>query len=58
MDVAWYQPVGFRAAKDRLEVIGHVGILDSDPKDSNIYRGWRGIGEQVMYQREWDAKGS
>jgi hypothetical protein len=58
IDVAWYLPVGFRAAKDRLEVIGHVEILDSDPKDSNSYRGWRGIGEQVMYQREWDPKGS
>ena len=58
MDVAWYQPVGFRTAKDRLEVVGHIEILDSDPKDSNIYRGWRGIGEQMMNQREWDAKGS
>ena len=58
MDVAWYYPVGFRAAKDRLEVVGHVQILDSDPKDSNSYRGWRGIGEQVVNQRESDAKGS
>lgn len=57
MDVAWYMPVGFRAAKDRLEVVGHVEILDSDPKDSNLYHGWRGIGEQVMYQREWDPQG-
>jgi hypothetical protein len=24
MDVAWYQPVGFRAAKDRLEVVGQL----------------------------------
>jgi hypothetical protein len=52
MDVAWYLPLGFQAAKDRLEVVGHVEILDSDPKDSNSYRGWRGIGEQVMDQRE------
>jgi hypothetical protein len=58
MDVAWYQPVGFRAAKDRLEVVGHVEILDSDPKDSKSYRGWRGIGDQVMDQQERDAKGS
>jgi len=47
MDVAWYLPMGFRTAKDRLEVVGHVEILDSDPKDSNRYQGWRGIGEQV-----------
>ena len=58
MDVAWYLPLGFRAAKDRLEVVGHVDILDSDPKDSNTYRGWRGIGEQVMHQREWGPKGT
>lgn len=53
MDVAWYHAVGFRAAKDRLEVVGRVEILDSDPKDSNSFRGWRGIGDQVMNQREW-----
>jgi len=46
MDVAWYQPIGFRTTKNRLEVVGHVEILDSDPKDSNIHKGWRGIGEQ------------
>lgn len=58
MDIAWYQPVGFRAAKDRLEVVGRVDILDSDPKESNVYRGWRGIGEQVVIQRASDAIGS
>jgi hypothetical protein len=57
VDLAWYQPVGFRAAKDRIEIVGQVEILDSDPKDSNSYCGWAGIGEQVVYQREWDAKG-
>ena len=50
VDVAWYYPVGFRAAKNRFEVVGHVEVSDSDPKDSNTYRGWRGIGEQVMPQ--------
>jgi hypothetical protein len=58
MDLAWYQPLGFRAAKDRIESVGHVNILDSDPKDSNSYCSWVGIGEQVVYQREWDAKGT
>ena len=58
IDVAWYLPVGFRAAKDRLEVVGQVEILDSDPRDSNSYLGWRGIGEQVMYQRESEPQGS
>ena len=27
MDVAWYQPVGYRKAKDRLEVVGQIEIL-------------------------------
>ena len=56
MNVAWYQPVGYRKAKDRLEVVGQIEILDSDPKDSNSYCGWAGIGEQAKYQRDWDAE--
>jgi hypothetical protein len=56
MDLAWYLSVAFRAAKDRLEIVGQVEILDSDPKDSNRCCGWGGIGNQVRYQREWDAK--
>jgi hypothetical protein len=53
MDLAWYLGVGFRAARDRLEIIGQVEILESDPKDSNSYCGWAGIGEQVIMQRDW-----
>jgi len=56
MDVAWYQYVGFREAKPRLEIVGRVEILDSDPQDSNSYSAWAGIGQQALYQREWDAK--
>ncbi len=55
MDLAWYMYVGFREARSRVEVLGRVEILDSDPKDSNSYCSWSGIGEQVVYQREWDA---
>lgn len=54
--LAWYQHVGFRAAKGRLDIVGHVEILGSDPKDSNMYSGWAGIGEEAVYQREWDAQ--
>lgn len=56
MDLAWYQHVGFRAAKKRLEIVGQVEILGSDPKDSNRFSGWAGIGEQAVHQREWDAQ--
>jgi hypothetical protein len=38
--------------KDRLEIVGQVEILDSDPTDSTIYRRWTGIGEQAIRQRE------
>lgn len=55
MDLAWYIPVGFRAAKDRLEIVGQVDIIASDPKDSNSTCAWGGIGEQVVHQREWDS---
>lgn len=58
MDLAWYLPVTFRAMKDRMEVVGQIEILDSDPKESNSYRGWAGIGLEVGLQREWDAKGA
>ena len=56
MDIAWYQYPGFRSAKKRIRVVGQVHILPSDPKDSRWYSGWAGLGEQVVYQREWDAK--
>ena len=52
IDVAWYHYIGFRAVKDRLEIVGQVEILDSDPTDSAIYRRWTGIGEQAINQHE------
>ncbi len=58
IDLAWYLHPGFRSAKNRLEVVGQVEILKSDPTDSNSYCGWHSIGEQVIMQREWDSKAS
>lgn len=59
MDVAWYVTAGFRAVKDRLEVVGRVEILDSDPKSSNTYSSnWGGLGEKVVRQREREATGT
>ena len=55
MDLAWYLYVGFGKVKSRLEIVGRVEILDSDPKESDTLGGWAGIGEQVIYQREWEA---
>lgn len=56
MDIAWYLHVGFRAIRHSIEIIGQIEILDSDPKESDAYAGWNGIGEQVRLQRDWDAK--
>lgn len=55
MYLAWYHYTGFRAAKNRLEVVGQIEILESDPHGSGMYCGWAGIGEQVVRQRAWDA---
>lgn len=55
IDLAWYQALGFRPVKDRIEIVGQIEILDSDPKESSWYCGWAGIGEHALLQREWDA---
>lgn len=55
MDVSWYLPIAFNAEKHRLTVVGKVEVLESDPKDSSSSQGWGDIGEQVIYQRKWDA---
>jgi hypothetical protein len=44
--VAWYLPMGFRTVKNRLEVVGQVDVLESDPKDSTFYFRWSSIGER------------
>ena len=46
LEVAWYHYIGFRAVKQRLEVVGAVEILESDPKDSNVHHRWNDIGER------------
>ena len=45
IEIAWFMPVGFRSVASRLQVVGQIEIVESDPKDSAVYRGWRGIGE-------------
>lgn len=52
LDVAWYHYLGFRSARSRLEIVGHVEISDSDPKDSNTFRRWTGIGDEVLSRRD------
>lgn len=52
VDVAWYYPVGYRAVKARLEIVGQVEILESDPKESSLHCGWAAIGERARRQRD------
>ena len=47
VDIAWYFPAGFRNVKKRIRLEGDLPILDSDPTDSNFYRGWKDIGERA-----------
>jgi hypothetical protein len=65
MDLAWYSHFGFRKTKPRLEVIGRVGILEServeilesDPKSCKEgipHDTWDHLGQQIILQREWD----
>lgn len=51
-DIAWYYAMGFRAVKTRLEIVGEVEILGSDPKSSNTYLRWTGIGERAIHRTE------
>lgn len=56
LNVAWHYPMGFRSGKDRIEVVGRIDILASDPRESSTYCRWNGVGEQVIQQRQWDAE--
>jgi hypothetical protein len=56
LDVVWYQAQGFRAVRDRFTLVASVPIEPGDPKDANVYHSWRFLGNQVLFQREWDAR--
>ncbi len=55
MVLAWYGHEGFQWVEGRLEMIGQVRLLESDPKNSNSFGGWDRFSEQVVRQREWDG---
>ena len=59
LERGWHIHVGFQKMKPRLEVIGTVNVFDSDPKpviEGVGYSGWLNVGEEVIWQREWDAQ--
>jgi len=55
LDVAWYANLRFRAVKTCFEVVGRIDLVDTDPKSSDTYGNWPGLGDDVVQQREWDA---
>jgi hypothetical protein len=52
IDTGWYYTTGFRAVRDRLEVVGNIEILAADPTDSNFYLPWVGLGERAIQAGE------
>ncbi len=54
-DIAWYLPFGLRKTKKLIEIVGHLKINWTDPKDSNSYNGWHMLGEQIVLQKSWEA---
>ena len=55
LDLSWYLPVHFTKEKDRFEIVGHIKIRLTDPKQSSQYASWQSLGSGVVLQREWDA---
>lgn len=55
--ITWHWPFGFRTMKNRIETVGTIEIVDTDPNPGSChsYQGWKNLGEEVVWQKEWDA---
>lgn len=53
-DIRWYVVQGYRSAKKRFKLIGNIPIKTNDPQGSNSWAGWMDLGNQVIYQTEWE----
>lgn len=53
--IFWYLPVGHRAAKSRIQVVGQQALRADDPRESLTYAGWADLCADVIRQRTWDA---
>jgi hypothetical protein len=53
-DVNWYLPVGFRKTQSRITVVGEIPITQTDPLKSETYTRWQEIGEQIVFQTDWE----
>lgn len=46
--------VHWQKEKHRFEVIGNISILNSDPKEGTFYTSYKGLGDQIQLQKEWE----
>lgn len=56
LNINWYVSTGFNKMKPRLEIVGNIPILETDPRHSDTYSGWQLLGAQIVCQRLWDAE--
>jgi hypothetical protein len=49
----WAGARGFKADKEKLEVVGRIELREDDPKTCGTFSGWA-LGIQVMNQDKWD----
>ncbi len=50
--IGWYLPVGFKAVKEHIKVIGKTTIRKTDPKESKKYTPWSWLEDQILLQKE------
>jgi len=55
-DITWCLPVGFRKVRPRILVIGKIPIRLTDPMQAKLYSRWDNIGEQIIFQTDWDRE--
>lgn len=55
-DIKWYLTVGFRKVRTRISVIGKIPIRLTDPLQAKLYSGWHNIGDQIIFQTNWDRE--
>ena len=55
-DIGWYTAPGHRRVKSKFRLIGNIPVLPDDPQQSNSLITWEHLGDQIIYQRDWDQR--
>ncbi|MBI9050218.1 MAG: hypothetical protein JEZ00_12420 [Anaerolineaceae bacterium] len=53
-DIGWYTAPGHRSVKSKFYLLGNIPIVPDDPQQSNSLIIWNHLGNQIIYQRDWD----